>query len=86
MNIAITKNDVQGCHRLDKNLKSTIVRFVNRKHCSEILSKKFETSKIDKSKLGFESNVKFYVSENVTPYNQHLTWITFHFLKITTIN
>ena len=74
MNIAITKNDVEDCHRLGKSSESTIVRFVNRKHCNAILSKKFETSKIDKSKLGFESNVKLYVSEILTPYNQHLAW------------
>ena len=74
MNIAITKNDLEDYHRLGKSSKSTIVRFANRKHCNAILSKKFETSKIDKSKLGFESNVKFYVSENLTPYNQHLAW------------
>ena len=74
MNIAITKNDLEDYHRLGKSSKSTIVRFANRKHCNAILSKKFETSKIDKSKLGFESNVKLYVSENLTPYNQHLAW------------
>ena len=61
MNIAITKNDVEDCHRLGKSSENTIARFVNRKHCNAILSKKFETSKIDKSKLGFESNVKLYV-------------------------
>ena len=72
INIAVTKNDVEDCHRLGKSSKSTIVQFVNRKHCNAILSKKFETSKIDKSKLGFESNVKLHVSENLTPYNQHL--------------
>ena len=43
MNIAITKNDVEDCHRLGKSSKSTIVQFVNRKHCNAILSKKFET-------------------------------------------
>ena len=74
MNIGITKNDVEDCHRVSKNSKSTIVRFVNRKHCYAILSKKFGTSKIDRSKLRFESNVKLYMSENVTPYNQHLAW------------
>ena len=47
---------------------------MNRKYCYAILSKKCETSKTDKSKLGFDSNVKLYVSENLTPYNQHLTW------------
>ena len=74
INIAVTKNDVEDCHRLGKSSKNTIARFANRKHCNAVLSKKFETSKIDKSKLGFESNVKFYVSENLTPYNQHLAW------------
>ena len=43
INIAITKNDVEDCHRLGKSLKNTIVRFANRKHCNAILSKKFET-------------------------------------------
>ena len=73
MNIAITKNDPEDCHRLRKSSKST-VRFANRKHCNAILRKKFETSKIDKSKPGFESNVKLHVSENLTPYNQTLAW------------
>ena len=62
MNIAISRNDVEDCHRLGKSSESTIVQFVNRKHCNAILSKKFETSKIDKSKLGFESNVKLSMS------------------------
>ena len=74
MNIAITKNDVEDCHRLGKSSKSNIVQFVNRKDCCAILSKICETSKIDKSKLGFDSNVKLYVSENLTPHNQHLAW------------
>ena len=33
MYIAITKNDVEDCHRLGKSSKSTIVQSVNRKHC-----------------------------------------------------
>ena len=37
MNTAITKNDVEDCHRLGKSSKSTIVWFVNRKHCYSIL-------------------------------------------------
>ena len=41
MNIAVTKNDVEDCHRLGKSSRSTIVWFVNRKHYYVILSKKF---------------------------------------------
>ena len=74
MNIATTKNDVEDCDRLGKSSESTIFWFVNRKHCYAILNKKFETSKIDRSKLGFESNVKLYMSENLTPYKHHLAW------------
>ena len=68
INIAITKNDVEDCHKLGKSSKSTIARFMNRKHCYGILSKKLETLKTDKSKLGFESNVK----ETLNPHNQYL--------------
>ena len=57
MNISMTKSDVDDWHRFGKCAKSTIVWFVNRKHYHAILSKKFETSHIDKSKLGFEANV-----------------------------
>ena len=42
INIAVTKNDVEDCHRLRKSSKNTIFRFVNRKHCNAVLSKKFE--------------------------------------------
>ena len=52
-NIAIIKIVVEDCQRVGKSSKSIIVWFVNRKHCFVILRKKFETSKIDKSKLGF---------------------------------
>ena len=73
MNIAITKSDAEHCHELGKSSRSNIVRFANWKNCYAILSWKFETSKVDNSKLGFEPNVNLYVSGNVTPYNQHLT-------------
>ena len=37
--------------------------------------KKIELHKnIDKSKLGFSNDTKIYVSENLTPQNQCLTW------------
>ena len=51
MNVAITKNNVEDYLRLGKSSTSTIVWFVNRKHCYPILNKKFETLKIDRSML-----------------------------------
>ena len=72
--IVATKSDIEDCHRLGKN-GSTIVRFVNRKFCNDILEKTFDLHKnIDKSKLGFANDTKIYVSENLTSYNQRLAW------------
>ena len=49
--------------------------FVNRKFCNYILDIKFDLHKnIGKSKFGFGNDTKIYVSENLTHYNQRLTW------------
>ena len=42
--IVATKSDIEGCHRLGKN-GSTIVWFVNRKFCNDILEKNWLTQK-----------------------------------------
>ena len=74
LNIPLAKRDIEDCHRLGKSKpKNTIVRFVNRKNCYATLSKKLDLQHIDKVKLGFpEANLFF--NENLTPYNQKLTW------------
>ena len=52
-----------------------LVRFVNRKNCKAILEKKLSLNrKLDNAKLGFQSDARIFVSENLTPYNQHLAW------------
>ena len=73
VHIVATKSDIEDCHRLGEN-GSTILRFVNRKFCNVILEKKKLLKNIDKSKLSFANDTKIYVSENLTPYNQHLAW------------
>ena len=52
----------------------TILRFFNRKFCNLILDKKHELKKIDNAKLCFQNNVKLFVSENLSPFNQRLAW------------
>ena len=60
---------------MGKSKKTTIVRFVNRKNCKAILEKKVELKqKTGQQKLGFQSDARIFVSENLTPYNQHLAW------------
>ena len=72
VDIVATKSDIKNSQRLVNN-GNTIVWFVNRKFYNVILEKQFELHKNnDKSKLGFGNDTKIYVSENLTPYNQHL--------------
>ena len=50
VHIVATKSDIEDCYRLGKN-GNTIVQFVNRKFCNDILGKKIDLHKnIDKSK------------------------------------
>ena len=74
LNISITSKDVEDCHRLGKDGKNTIVRFVNRKHCYQALNRKMDLRIIDNSSRAFQPDVKLYLSENLTPYNQYLGW------------
>ena len=56
---------------MDKLKKVTITHFVNK----AVLEKKLSLNrKLDSKKQGFHSNVRIFVSKNLTPYNQHLTW------------
>ena len=48
--------------------------FINRKHCYKALTKKMDLRKIDNFSLTFQPDVKLYLSENLTLYNQCLRW------------
>ena len=75
INLTVENSDIEGCHRIGKsNPKTTTVWFVNRKFCNLILDKKHELKKIDNAKLCFQNNVKLFVSENLSPFNQRLAW------------
>ena len=75
LNITISVSDIEDCHRLGKtNPKNTIVPFVNWKFCSNALEKKKQLMSLNKTELGFKSDVALYISENLTPFNQYLAW------------
>ena len=75
INVEIDKFDIEDCHCMGKSKKTTIVCFINRKNCKAILEKKLSLNrKLDNAKLGFQSDARIFVSENLTPYNQHLAW------------
>ena len=74
LNINIFKPGIEDCHRLGKS--NTTIRFVNCKVCKDALEKKFEVNRLsDISKLDFKRENKLFISENLTPYNQRLTWV-----------
>ena len=52
---------------MGKLKKTTIVCFVNRKNCKAILEKKLSLNrKLDNEKLGFQSDARIFVTENLT--------------------
>ena len=76
IDVSLNANDIEDCHCLGKSGKNNIVRFVNRRICKKALeNKKDLNNKLDNAKLGFQSAVKIFLSENLTPCNQHLAWM-----------
>ena len=65
--VKIDERDVQACHRL-KEKDRTIVKFVNRKDCLEILRVKKELKSLDLTDLNFPENTKIFINENLFPY------------------
>ena len=52
LNKKVNKNNIEDCHRLGNAVpKNTIVRFVNRKCCCEVLNLR----KVDSTKFGFQA-------------------------------
>ena len=61
IDVEVHEKEIEACHRLptsnETRPKNTIVRFVNRKSCEEILRKRKKFQHSDKTSLGFpESN------------------------------
>ena len=74
VNIKVNELEIETTHRLGKS-KKTIIRFVNRKNCSKLLSKKKELSSLSKrslQELGFSSETQLYVQPNLTPFDEKI--------------
>ena len=65
--VEINEQDVQACHRLKKK-ERTIVKFVNRKDCLQILRVKKELKSLDPTELDFPENNKIFINESWCPY------------------
>ena len=65
--VEIDERDVQPCHGL-KEKERTIVKFVNRKDCLQILRVKKDLKSLDPTELDFPENTKIFINESLCPY------------------
>ena len=67
IDVETDERDVQACHRL-KEKERTIVKFLNRKDCLQILRVKKELKFLDPTELDFPENTKIFINENLCPH------------------
>ena len=65
IDVNITTNEIEVCHRLGKKKKNVIVRVINRKACLKALRNKKKLNSIDKNTIGIP-NADLFISENLT--------------------
>ena len=80
VNVQVTKNDTETCHRLDDNRKM-ILKFVNRKPLFEVLKNKIMVVVVDLNSTELDKNTSF-LSQNLSDYNNK---IAFHWYKLVTV-
>ena len=67
ISVEIDERDFQAGRRL-KEKDRTIVKFVNRKNCLQILRVKKEHKSLDPTDLNFPENTKIFINESLCPY------------------
>ena len=67
IDVETDERDVQACHRL-KEKERTIVKFLNRKDCLQILRVKKELKFLDPTELDFPENTKIFINESLCPH------------------
>ena len=65
--VNINERDIQASHRF-REKDRTIVEFVNRKDCINILRFKKDLKHLDPSKLSFSEGTKIFINESLCPY------------------
>ena len=73
IDVNITTNEIEACHRLGKKKKNVIAWVINRKHCLKSLRNKKKLKSIDKHAIGIP-NANLFISENLTPANSKLAF------------
>ena len=72
VNVKVTKNDIETCHRLYDNRK-IILRFVNRKPLFEVLKNKIMVMVVDLNSTEFDKNT-FFLSQKLSGYSNKIAF------------
>ena len=77
IDITVEKSEIEACHRLPgkETHKTTVVRFINRKHCENALKSRKKLKHCDKTSLGFSENQEIFFNDNLCPYYKKLSWM-----------
>ena len=62
--VSVDKNDIEDCHRLRDN-ERTIVKFIRRKDCKQVLQFKKDQRSIKMSNLDLSEGTKLFINESV---------------------
>ena len=68
----ITNEKTESCHRLNKNADRTIVKFLRRKDCEQVMRVKSELKKLKPADLDLPVRTKLYINESFCPYYRGL--------------
>ena len=76
IDVHVQSDQIEACHRLPSKSspQPVIIKFVNRKNCDLIMANKKKFTSCDKTSLGFDESVKFYVCDNLSPANKRISW------------
>ena len=75
IDVNVSSQDIEPCHRIGKSKnfsKTTMVRFVNRKHAEKALFNRKGLKNIDRTSTGLEKLHSIFINENLTPTNTRL--------------
>ena len=73
IDVNITLNEIEACHRLGKKKKNVIAQVIDRKHPLQALRNMEKLKSIDKNAIGI-LNANLFISENLTPVNSKLAF------------
>ena len=64
----ITDGKIESCHRLNKSTDRTIVKFLRRKDCDQVIRVKSELKKLKPADLDLPEGTKLCIHESLCPY------------------